>query len=130
MGRPARWPVIEICRRIDLRSYTGLLRDGCEWNSTLIWPSGFSIKFECRLEPPNCRRLRLRYQTDGEYTDVVEIDETIYLQRFPQPFGGFRWYFICPNTNRRCTVLYFPLAQNASVRVGASAAGCSTDLSS
>jgi hypothetical protein len=39
---------------------------------------------------------------------VVDIDETIYLQRFPQPFGGHRWLFICPSTNRRCTVLCQP----------------------
>jgi hypothetical protein len=53
--------------------------------------------------------LRLKYQGCGEYDDdVVDIDETIWLRRFRQPFGGYRWYFICPNTNRRCTVLYQP----------------------
>ena len=111
MGRPARWPVIESCRRIDLRDYvrSGFLRDGCKWNSTLTWSSGFSIELESRIEPPNWRRLRLKHQGGGEYDDdVVDIEETIYLRRFPQPFGGHRWYFICPSTNRRCAVLYQP----------------------
>jgi hypothetical protein len=57
----------------------------------------------------NCRRLRLKYQGGGEYDDdVAEIDEKIWLQRFPQPFGGYRWFFICPSSNRRCMVLYQP----------------------
>src|SRR5437762_8921893 len=76
MGRPARWPVIESCRRIDLRDYvrSGFLRDGCKWNSTLTWSSGFSIELESRIEPPNWRRLRLKHQAGGEYDDdVVDI---------------------------------------------------------
>src|SRR5262245_25966175 len=111
MGRPSRWPVIETCRRIDLRGFArdGLLRDGYEWQNRIIWSSGFSIALECRMEPPHCRMLRLRYKTDDEYDEeLVEIDETFYLQRFPQPYGGFRWYFICPSSNRRCSVLFKP----------------------
>jgi hypothetical protein len=27
----------------------------------------------------------------------------------PQPFGGVRWWFICPATNRRVTKLWLPL---------------------
>src|SRR5262245_42620252 len=111
MGRPAKWPVIENGRRISVQNFSrpGLLRDGCEWTSTMTWPSGFSIGFDCRIEPPKWRKLRLRYQAGGEYDDdVVDIDETIWLQRYPQPFGGYRWYFICPASGRRCTVLYQP----------------------
>ena len=75
----------------------------------MTWPSGFSIAFECRMEAPGFRRLRLKYQAGGEYDDeVMGIDETFYLERFPQPFGGYRWYFVCPSCNRRCTVLCQP----------------------
>jgi hypothetical protein len=102
---------IESGRRIAVQnlSRAGLLRDGCEWTSTMTWPSGFSIAFEGRIEAPGLRRLKLKYQAGGEYDDeVVDIDETICLERFPQPFGGYRGYFICPSSNRRCTVPYQP----------------------
>ena len=42
---------------------------------------------------------------DGAYCDV---SERISLVRFPQPFGGFRWYFICPRSGARCQCLYKP----------------------
>src|SRR5215208_1909124 len=86
-----------------------LLHDRWEWNSRIVWSNGFAIDAECRIEPPNWRGLRLKYPVGGEYDDeAVHIDEMIYLQRFPQPFGGYRWYFICPSTNRRCQILYMP----------------------
>jgi hypothetical protein len=44
---------------------------------------------------------------------VDEIKSTLdpvarYLQRIPQPYGRHRWYFICPSSNRRCSVLFKP----------------------
>lgn len=30
------------------------------------------------------------------------------LQPTPQPFGGVRWWFECPETGRRCTKLFLP----------------------
>ena len=53
-------------------------------------------------------QVRIKYQF-GDYDDELEdIDEVFYLKRFPQPFGGHRWYFICPTSNRHCRVLYQP----------------------
>jgi hypothetical protein len=46
---------------------------------------------------------RLKYRVNGQL-----IEEAIRLQRFPQPFGGHRWYFICPSTGRNCQCLYLP----------------------
>jgi hypothetical protein len=85
-----------------------MLRDGCEWNSRISWPSGFTIEMECRIEPPHWRKLRCKYEVEDYNGEPQSIDETFYLQRFPQPFGGYRWYFVCPSDNRRCTVLYQP----------------------
>lgn len=42
---------------------------------------------------------------DGTARNVLE---RIPLVRFPQPFGGYRWYFICPKTGVRCQCLYKP----------------------
>jgi hypothetical protein len=30
------------------------------------------------------------------------------LEATPQPFGGVRWWFLCPRTGRRCMKLYLP----------------------
>jgi hypothetical protein len=51
--------------------------------------------------------LRLVYTLtrDGQREDV---DERFALVRFPQPFGGCRWYVICPVTGLRCQCLYLP----------------------
>ena len=55
---------------------------------------------------PICARCGLN--TKPATTRTEDIDEVFYLKRFPQPFGGYRWYFICPTSNRHCRVLYQP----------------------
>jgi hypothetical protein len=44
-----------------------------------------------------------------------------------QPFGGVRWWFICPATNRRVTKLWLPLGGSrfASRQLTGSATACS-----
>jgi hypothetical protein len=102
---------LKLAGRLAIRDILGIqgMADNWELTGRFMWSNGFSVEYECRLEPPNCRTLRLRYETNDEYDDeVVDIDETIYLRRFPQPYGGYRWYFICPSNNRRCSVLLKP----------------------
>jgi hypothetical protein len=50
----------------------------------------------------------LRYTTtlgDGEHHDS---DYRIELESTPQPFGGRRWWFICPRMGVRVAKLYLP----------------------
>lgn len=109
MGRPAKWPTIESCCRISIRDFSESLREGLEWSSQFTWGSGFTVNAHCRIIVPDYRQVRLRYTAGGEYTDeTAEIDETIGLERVPQRISGFRWFFICPSANRRCTTLYQP----------------------
>lgn len=35
-------------------------------------------------------------------------DERVNLVAAPRHFGGHQWYFVCPSTGRRCTVLWRP----------------------
>ena len=35
-------------------------------------------------------------------------EERVNLVAAPRHFGGHQWYFICPSTGRRCTVLWRP----------------------
>lgn len=32
----------------------------------------------------------------------------VRLETSPQPFGGVRWWFVCPQSERRCTKLFLP----------------------
>lgn len=52
--------------------------------------------------------LRLQYTTTLSSGEKRRSDYTINLESTPQPFGGQRWWFLCPRTNRRCTKLHLP----------------------
>jgi hypothetical protein len=39
---------------------------------------------------------------------IGSLDQHIPLVSRPRHFGGRQWYFICPHTNRRATVLWMP----------------------
>ncbi len=40
--------------------------------------------------------------------DRAEITYTVFLTYTLPPFGGRRWWFLCPETNRRVGTLYLP----------------------
>ncbi len=52
--------------------------------------------------------LQINYRFTEYDGTVHNVNERITLVRFPQPFGGYRWYFICPKTGVRCQCLYKP----------------------
>jgi len=39
---------------------------------------------------------------------IGNIDQVIRLAAYPRPFGGQQWYFICPVSQRRCSVVWRP----------------------
>ena len=53
-------------------------------------------------------RVRLKYTTTRWGEERHESDYWIRLETTPQPFGGRRWWFICPRTGRRAAKLYLP----------------------
>lgn len=45
----------------------------------------------------------------GEFRIVADwINQTVRLVASPRPFGGVQWYFQCPTTARRASVLWSP----------------------
>lgn len=42
------------------------------------------------------------------------INQHVAIEMVPTPFGGYRCYFICPFTGRRCEVLYYAGSQFGS----------------
>jgi hypothetical protein len=52
--------------------------------------------------------LRLTYTTTRSDGTKHHSDCTIELATTPQPFGGRRWWWVCPRTGHRVAKLYLP----------------------
>jgi hypothetical protein len=66
-----------------------------------------SVSYEAYLGQES-GRLRLKYTPTRGDGKPCELDYWIQLATTPQPFGGRRWWFVCPQTGRRATKLYLP----------------------
>jgi hypothetical protein len=90
-----------------------LFRPGSACYSSLIWTNTStgerigSIGYEAHLGQES-GRLRLKYTKTGWDGEKRESDYWIELETTPQPFGGRRWWFICPRTGRPVAKLYLP----------------------
>ena len=68
------------------------------------------VKFESRVGDPGDSWLRLQYVVHDYWSgEACEIDDKIFLATSRPPFGGLRWWFVCPHLNRRVRKLYLPL---------------------
>jgi hypothetical protein len=68
-----------------------------------------SIGYEAHLGQES-GRVRLYCTTTRRDGERRESDHWIELATTPQPFGGRRWWFVCPRTGRRAAKLYLPHA--------------------
>ena len=90
-----------------------LFRPGSACHSSLIWTNTTtgervgSIGYEAHLGQES-GRVRLKYTTTKWDGEKRESDYWIQLVTTPQPFGGRRWWFVCPRTGRRAAKLYLP----------------------
>ena len=117
--RSNRWTTDD-CLRINLSNLKGLgmLKRHCFSRRERNWSNdGQAIArltivtdIECR-EPSPC--LKITGRAFGR-----DIDCILWLDCMPTPFGGERWYALCPRTGRRCTALVLPPGQThfASVK--------------
>jgi hypothetical protein len=39
---------------------------------------------------------------------IGDLDQRIILAAYPRRFGGVQWYFVCPYTNRKASVVWLP----------------------
>src|SRR5262245_35617044 len=47
--------------------------------------------------------------TEGLFCiQIGQLDQTITLVTFPRHYGGRQWFFLCPVTDRRASVLWLP----------------------
>src|SRR5215475_5915815 len=45
---------------------------------------------------------------DWLHIEIGQLDQTITLVALPRHYGGRYWFFVCPVTNRRASVLWLP----------------------
>ena len=119
-GRHSNRPTTDDCLRINLSGLKqlGMLKRHCFSRRERNWSNdGQAIArltivtdIECR-EPSPC--LKITGRAFGR-----DIDCMLWLDCMPTPFGGERWYALCPRTGRRCTALVLPPGQThfASVK--------------
>jgi hypothetical protein len=77
------------------------------WTNTTTGERIGSIGYEAHLGQES-GRVRLKYTTTRWDGERRESDYWIQLETTPQPFGGRRWWFICPRTGRRAAKLHLP----------------------
>ena len=115
-GRSGSLPIVEQGLRIDLRSLRRrrlFNADGNHYQTNLQWTYNYTGEKVANVVMSYCAGgqgswLRLEYTVTLHGEEPFKVNETFALERFSQPFGGYRWYIICPSTHRRCQCLYLP----------------------
>jgi len=106
MARPRYRVRLEDGLKLDLNRLVrqGLARPGftvgpnvIRWTYTYSGEEVASGFLTADMENPSAGWMRIQ---------LGQFDQTIYLQSRPRHFGGRQWYFICPGTNERVSVLW------------------------
>lgn len=114
-GRHGNRAIIERGLTIDLRRLRqqGLFRGGtCAFGNSISWTfgngGGASLKFSYDAISGAPTWFRVSYTAAMSAGLPSVIDEEFRLEALPQPFGGRRWFFICPSTGARVQTLHCP----------------------
>ena len=109
-------PTVEGCRVLDIGRlrHQEVIRPNCRTTGHYAWTDAdtgeqkASICFDAKLGDDH-GSLRLIYKSRAVWTDETHaLDYTISLMTTAQPFGGYRWWFLCPRTGMRVAKLYLP----------------------
>lgn len=110
--RSNRWTTDD-CLRISLSTLKqlGMLQRHCMDRRERVWSQYGQTIAELTLvtdvhclEPSPCLRI-----TGYAFGNVINC--LVYLEEHALPYGGERWYALCPRTGRRCTALVLPPGQ-------------------
>ena len=119
-GRRSNRPTTDDCFCLDLSHLKrlGMLKRHCLNRRVVSWSCRGQKTAELTVvadvdcnEPYPC--LKFTGHADGQRVDCM-----VWLDCVPMPFGGERYYALCPRTGRRCTALVLPPGQThfASVK--------------
>ena len=114
-GRQGGRATVESGLRFDIDAMVrrGVIQPGAHVGGEMkfqFYEDELAIEFESSATNPRNSWLRLRYAICDHWTgEQHQIDDKIYLTASRPWFGGQRWWFVCPNENRRVRKLYLPL---------------------
>ncbi len=119
-GRRSNRPTTDDCLRINLSNLKpfGMLRRHCMARHQQVWSQyGETIADLTLVTDVHCLERWPCLKITG-YAFGKVINCVVYLEEQPLPYGGERWFALCPRTGRRCTALVLPpgQAQFASVK--------------
>src|SRR5262249_11436859 len=102
-GRPTVEGALALRLDIDAMMRWGYIRPGAHLAGEFtlgFYNDELAIKFESRVGDLLDSWLRLQYTMADYWTgEEVEIDDKIFLATTRPPFGGLRWWFVCPHLN-------------------------------
>ena len=112
-GRRSNRPTTDDCLRINLSNLKqlGMLQRQCMTRREQVWSQyGQTIAQLTLVTDVHCLQSSPRLTITGHafgkaINCVVELDE------YALPYGGERWYALCPRTGRMCTALVLPPGQ-------------------
>jgi hypothetical protein len=108
-------PTVEGCLRLDIDKMMrwGVIQPGDHLFGEMTFnfnDDKLTIKFESVVDELHGSWLRLQYAINDYWTGQThQVDDKIFLVSTQPPFGGLRWWFLCPRLNRRVRKLYLPL---------------------
>lgn len=96
----------------------GMIKRHCMNRQTLTWRCDGRISAQLTLvSDVHCREaspcLKFTGAAFGRHIDCL-----VWLDSVQLPFGGERWYALCPKTGRRCTTLVLPPGRMHFASVG------------
>jgi hypothetical protein len=117
-GRHGGVATVSDALRLDLAHClrSGMIVPGKTWAGTMQWSRNgkvtASLRYEAYLTDPHASWLRLQYKKGPSDGPKQIYDYCIRLEITRPNYGGVRWWFQCPVSNRRAGVLYLPLYAN------------------
>ena len=115
-GRHGGRPTVESGLTLDLYKLIRdqIFRPGQNWGGSIIWTrvgSGErvgSVSYQAFMGDES-GRVRLYYTSTNSWTgEKHDSDYWIELATTPQPFGGRRWWFVCPRRGDLVAKLHLP----------------------
>ena len=104
MPRARQRRTLDTGQRLDINKLMRAgLRSGTFKASMVVDGSPIEGELTICMDDGPLRRMEFRFPG---------FNHTIGLTKVRRPFGGFQWYFFCPMTGDRASVLWLPRGQN------------------
>ena len=111
VGRAVIWPKkqCESCLAIDMKNLAKWADMEQNSRRTLTWSYGSRVTDSVGVEVFAGREILIHYTLTDRWTkEKKTIENWVMIESTQCFYGGKRWWFLCPNCERRCRVLYLP----------------------